>query len=196
MICVALAVAAAVATAAPAGSDESRRTGSLSFRGMTYRPNVDAEFGGTGPYETIFGTKRGWMFRGDYGFKIWEGIGALEAGIGVGFSTRTGKGIIDGTSPPQRSEDDTKFRILPVTASLGYRFDWLARRYRIPLELHAKASLERYHWWVSDAGGTGQKGATNGYSFTAGAGFLLDFLDPGLAREMDRDSGVNDTWLV
>ena len=38
-------------------------------------------------------------------------------------------------------------------------------------------------------------GATNGYSFTGGLALLLDVIDPGLAREMDQDTGINDTYL-
>ena len=196
-----LAAVAMLAAVPQAGAQtrESPRRGSFTARALMYQPNVDSEFGGTGPYEEVFGSDRGWMFRGEYGWKIpWippEVVGAFEVGVGAGFSTRTGHGIDEVTGTP--SSDETKLRILPVTVSLGYRFDWLPVRYKIPLELHAKASLERYHWWILDGGGEStQQGATNGYSFTLGAGFLLDIIDPSFAREADRDSGVNDTWLV
>jgi hypothetical protein len=198
LLLAAVAMLAAVPQAR-AQTRESPRRGSFTARALMYQPNIDSEFAGTGPYEEVFGSSSGWMFRGEYGWKIpWippEVVGAFEVGVGAGFSTRTGDGIDEATGTP--SSDETKLRILPVTVSLGYRFDWLPVRYKIPLELHAKASLERYHWWVLDGGGeTTQKGATNGYSFTLGAGFLLDIIDPNFAREADRDSGVNDTWLV
>jgi hypothetical protein len=45
------------------------------------------------------------------------------------------------------------------------------------------------------AGRSRREGATNGWSVTGGLAFLLDFLDPSLARELDRDSGVNHTYL-
>ena len=192
-------LATLLAAASPALA-ESPRWGSFSLRGQTYRPDVDAEFGGAAtPYEDVFGSGRGWVFRGDFGRTVWDskGYGALEVGIGTGYFADFGKAIVEGSDPPVPSADDTALRIIPLTISVGYRFDWPSRRHNVPVMLYGKASLERYNWWVTDgAGDRVESGATNGFSFTGGIGFLLDFLDPTLAREMERDTGVNDTWLV
>jgi hypothetical protein len=196
----ALAVAASLLAAGPASAQQQRdgespRWGSLTLRAQTYRPDVDSEFTGATPYKDIFGSGRGWMFRADFGRNLWDQYGTLEIAIGSGFFTDSGKGIQTGTTTP--TAQTTSFRIIPVTLSLGYRFDWLARRYGIPFMVYGKASLERYNWWVTGIpSGTAQKGATNGYSFTGGVGFNLNFLDPGAGREMDRDIGINDTWVV
>jgi hypothetical protein len=40
-----------------------------------------------------------------------------------------------------------------------------------------------------------EKGATHGWTATGGIAFLLDIIDPTLAREFDRDNGVNHTYL-
>jgi hypothetical protein len=196
---IAVALLALLALAPPARA-ESPRWGSFTLRGQTYRPDVDAEFGGAEtPYEDVFGSGRGWAFRGDFARTIWDskGYGALELALGTGYFADFGKGILQGSDPPEPTQDDTALRIIPLTISVGYRFDWLSRRHDVPLMLYGRASFERYHWWVTDgAGDTAEKGATNGFSFTGGVGLLLDFLDPGLAREADRDTGVNDTWLV
>jgi len=190
--------ALALLAVAPPAAAESPRWGSFTLRGQTYRPNVDAEFGGAEtPYEDVFGSGRGWTFRGDFGRTVWDskGYGALEVAIGTGYFADFGKGVDSSTGEP--SGDDTTLRIIPLTLSVGYRFDWLSRRHEVPVMLYGKASLERFNWWVTDgAGDTTEAGATNGFSFTGGIGFLLDFLDPTLAREMERDTGVNDTWLV
>lgn len=191
---------AALLAVAPAAHAESPRWGSFTLRGQTYRPNVDAEFGGAEtPYEDVFGTGRGWTFRGDFGRTVWDskGYGALEVALGTGYFADFGKAILQGSDPPAPSADDTTLRIVPLTLSVAYRFDWLSRRHDVPVMLYGKASLERFNWWVTDgAGDTTEAGATNGFSFTGGIGFLLDFLDPTLAREMERDTGVKDTWLV
>lgn len=175
---------------------ESPRWGSLTLRAQTYRPDIDSEFtDGSTPYKDIFGSGRGWTFRADFGRSLWDKYGTLEVAIGSGFFSDSGKAVLAGTTTP--TGETASFRIIPVTLSLGYRFDWLARRYDIPFMIYGKASLERYNWWATGIpSGTAQKGATNGYSFTGGVGFLLDFLDPGAGREMDRDIGVNDTWIV
>jgi len=101
-----------------------------------------------------------------------------------------------------RSGDNTSLRILPLTLALTYRLDLFASRF--PLVPYARVALERYQWWVTSGGGSTSPGlpgldsgtgATNGWSGALGLAFLLDFLDPTLAREMDRDIGINNTYL-
>jgi hypothetical protein len=74
--------------------------------------------------------------------------------------------------------------------------DGFFERFRIPVELYGRAALQRYHWVVTDGSGdVTMQGATNGWSVAGGVGFLLDFIDPTLGRELDEDAGVNGTWL-
>jgi hypothetical protein len=187
--------AVALATVRPAAAqEETRRRGSVQLFGHTYRPNIDDDLP-TDPYHEAFGGKRGWAFRALASRALYVGVGALEAGVGAGYFQDRGDGQLQnggGDAP-----DDTSFRIIPVSLSLTYRFDWLEQRYRVPLMLYGRASLERFHWWIDDGGGErAESGATNGYSFTGGAGILLDFFDRGAARELDRETGINDTWLT
>ncbi|HEY7723909.1 MAG TPA: MXAN_2562 family outer membrane beta-barrel protein, partial [Anaeromyxobacteraceae bacterium] len=68
---------------------------------------------------------------------------------------------------------------------------------------YGRLALERWQWWVTNGGGGTASvgggpegsGATTGWAAAGGVAFLLDFLDPGMAREMDRDVGVNHTYL-
>lgn len=191
----ALALAAS-ASAQEVGSGwvgESPRKGSFQLVGSTYRPNIDADLA-TNPYQDVFGKGRGWMFRALGARALYVGVGTLEAGLGVGYFQDTGKGrLADGTA----AAESTALHVLPVSASVTYRFDYLADRYRVPLMFYGRASLERYHWWVSNESDTSKEsGATNGYSFTGGVGLLLDILDRGSARELDRETGINHTWLT
>jgi len=48
---------------------------------------------------------------------------------------------------------------------------------------------------VAGANGLRGSGATNGYSLTGGIAFQLDYLDEGLSREMDADTGINHTYV-
>ncbi|MFL5261093.1 MAG: MXAN_2562 family outer membrane beta-barrel protein, partial [Anaeromyxobacteraceae bacterium] len=123
----------------------------------------------------------------------------LEAGLGAGYFEKYGRGTNSITGLPA---DSTGFKVLPLRAFLTYRFDFLARLYNIPIVPFGRASLERYQWWVlngqgntANSQGLAGRGATNGYSFSGGAAFLLDFLDSGVARDMDRDLGINDTYV-
>jgi hypothetical protein len=191
----ALLAAAAVALLAPsAGAAESPRWGSFDLAIGTYRPDVDSEFAAPPrPYQQIFGSKKGWMFRFSVARAIFTQVGSLEAGLSAGYFQQTGKGLFTAGGI---SGDETKFKMVPASAFLQYRFDWLAERYKVPLAPYGRVALERYHWWVTDGNGdTAKDGATNGWSVAGGVALLLDVLDPSLARELDEDSGVNHTYL-
>ncbi len=181
----------------------SPRWGSFLIEGMSYRPDVDSEFPSppvppatsSTPYHDAFGGSRGWMFKLVFAKTVWDRYGAVDLGIGSGYFADVGHGFDENTGQP--TGDKTTFRIVPITLQATYRFDWLARRYDIPFMLYGTAALQRYNWWVTNgAGKTTQSGATNGYTFTAGIGLLLNFFDQTLSRELDRDTGINDVWLV
>ena len=95
------------------------------------------------------------------------------------------------------SQEKTSFRLLPLSLDLTYRADLVWERLGIPLVPFARVALLRDQWWVTGAGGKSSKsGATNGWSWGGGLGLVLDFVDPSLARELDRDSGIKHTMLV
>jgi hypothetical protein len=171
--------------AAPAVAQEgqrgSRRLGSFEMSLSGYRPNIDSEFGGgaTLPFNAAFGGKRNLLFRVDGAYSLFVNYGSLDVGLGVGYWEKSGRGQLpDGT---------------PYV---------LATRYSIPFMPYARVSLDRYQWWVlngsggtANAGGRAGSGATNGYSFGGGLAFLLNFIDPTLARDMDRNTGINQTYI-
>jgi len=94
------------------------------------------------------------------------------------------------------SADSTTLNIVPTSFIATYRADFVFDRYRVPLVPYGRLALERYNWWVTEGDGSwAEKGATNGWSGTVGLGFPLDVIDTKLAREADRDSGINTTYL-
>ncbi len=200
-----LLVLAALSAALPASAQESKyaspRWGAFEMSAGPYRPNVDSEFGGSGPFSSIFGNGRGVMFRADAAYSLFVSYGSLDVGIGAGYTQRTGKGQLPNNGGP--SSDDTSLKIIPTRVSLTYRFDVLALRYRwLPLAPYARVSFDRYWWWITNGSGDTAKagsrtgsGATNGYSFSGGVALLLDSIDPTLARDMDRDTGINHTYI-
>jgi hypothetical protein len=196
-----VAVAALLATTSAAAA-ESPRLGSFEFTLSGYHPSIDQEFvgrGGATPYATAFGGGRGLMFRAGVARSLFISFGTLDVGLGAGYFEKYGHGLLPDGS---RAGDSTAFKVVPIRVSLTYRFDYLATQYNIPLAPYARASLERYQWWVTNgagstanASGLSGSGATNGYSFSAGLALLLNFFDPGVAREMDRDLGINQTYI-
>lgn len=194
------ALAALVALSGAARA-ESPRYGSFELGAGTYRPSIDSQPGLAAPlpYQDIFGGGRGWMFRVGISRAIFTYPGALEVGFRTGyFRVSDHSRQVDpatGAVTDLPSTDTTSFNVVPTSLMLTYRFDLLADQLGVPLAPYARVALERYNWWVSGTGSSTKTGATNGYSATAGIAFLLDFLDAGLARELDADTGINHTYL-
>ncbi|MGB8931933.1 MAG: MXAN_2562 family outer membrane beta-barrel protein, partial [Anaeromyxobacteraceae bacterium] len=191
----ALAALVAVALALPlAASAETPKWGTFELRLASYRPDIDSEFGGARtPYADVFGTKRGVFPKVLVSYTLLDRFVQVDAGVGTGWFRAKGKALFaDGS----RSPDNTTFSIIPATLALTVRVDGVAHRWPIPLDVYGRAALERYNWLVTgSAGGLAEKGATNGWSIAGGVGLLLNFIDPVLGRELDADSGVNETWL-
>jgi hypothetical protein len=207
----ALVLAAGALLVAPSGAraqTPSPRIGSFELGTGTWAPNVDADFGappagsppGDGPWEQMFGSHRRWAFRAGISRTLLTGFGSLDLGVRAGFTKASAKGFINKgtTAAPdwQRSGDTTSFQLVPTSLMLTYRLDYFADRFNVPFAPYGRVALERYNWWITDGSGkTSRKGATNGWSMSGGLALLLDFFDPGLARDLDRESGVNHTYL-
>jgi len=194
---VALAALAAAlllaATPAQAQAAGSGRWGSLQLGAGPYLPRIDSEFSGATPYRDVFGGKPGPMFRLQVAKSIWSGFGSVEVGIKTGFWSKSGHAIVTGTGTA--SGDKTTFNILPTSLTLGYRVDPVYENAGVPLIPYAQVALERYNWWVTKDSKWTKKGATNGWSATVGLALVLDFLDPGAARDLGNETGVDHTAL-
>jgi hypothetical protein len=195
----AVAVVAALGLASPAAAEDGRAGfGSLEFQMGQYRPNIDSEFvlpaGMVGPWQESFGTSRRWMFKLHAGKALVSGYGTLEVGAGVGYLAASGRGrFADGAV----SQEQTGFTLVPLTVDLTYRADLVWERLGIPLVPYGRVALLRDQWWATGAGGkTSKSGATNGWGWGGGLALVLDFIDPVLAREFERDSGITHAMLT
>lgn len=165
-----------------------------------YRPNVDSEFGGSGPYAEIFGEKSPLLAGLRVERTIWQGIGEVGIGVGASFGQAAGKSLYaDGTKSP----DTTVFNWVPLDLTATYRFDYAAQHWNVPLALFARAGVVYDLWWILDGNGaiatgpSGQdaRGGRWGYRYGGGVMLLLDFIDPRLAKDFERSSGVDNTYL-
>jgi hypothetical protein len=188
-----LALAATLLLAAPAARAESPRFGSFELRVGWYRPSIDAEFAGATPYADAFGTGRSISVGALFGKSVWiTKVGTLDLGIGAGYWEKYGSGI----SPSGGRGDSTSLKMVPLQLAATYRIDWLADAQGVPFLPYVRVAGLDHIWWANDgAGNTVKSGQTFGYAFSGGVGFLLDFIDPGLAREMDLDVGINHTMV-
>ena len=170
-------------------------SGSFEFQFGQYLPNVDSEFkNGATPWKDAFGTSKSLLFRGGAAWALYHGWGTLEVGGQLGYFQRSGFGqLLTGG----QSGDQTRFHMIPTSATLTYRFDTLGiHGYALPVAPYVRLALERYNWWVTDgAGHPTRSGSTNGGSAAGGLALRLDFFDPDLGRELDQDTGINHSYL-
>ncbi len=192
------AVLAGVLGLGPArAAAESPISGSFEFRVGTYRPDIDSsafDAGATLPYQATFAGRPN-------SFKLhvaralpWRLGGTFELGVGAGWWETNGFAV---TAAGAATSERTGFKIVPTQLTATWRFDVLWEELSIPLVPYARASLERYNWWITGPGGkTVKTGATNGYAYGGGLALVLNVVDPMLARELDSDMGVNQTMVT
>lgn len=191
----ALALSLALAAQAARAQFESGtgKWGSIELGGGPYRPRVDKDLGTGTPYRDVFGGKPAPFWRLHLAKAVWDGAGVLEVGFKTGFFSKSGHALEVGTGT--RTGDRATFNVLPTSLTLTYRPDFLYERYGFPLLPYGRVALERYNWWTTKESKWTKKGATNGWSATAGVAFVIDFLDPQAGRELDQEVGVNHTAL-
>ena len=197
----------------------------LEFRFGPYKPAVDSESGLTGtPYRDIFECPPGescsstWpgasvMSGAELDLHLWKGHGALGVGASFGYFRIKGKSLTleDPEAPfdPENnpyitSNDTTSLNIMPLVFQVVYRWDYAARTWNIPLVPYLKAGGVYAFWWVEgpngdtarfSADGGKARGGTFGYQLNLGLALQLDFLEPGAAKRMDSELGINHSYI-
>jgi hypothetical protein len=173
-----------------------------------YRPDVDSEFdrGGTEvrtPYKDFFGNGRHLFTQIEFDWQVFHKLGSLAAGVGLGYFSVTGTAPL-GNGTGLLSGDTSNFKVVPISVSAIYRFDYLLETRNIPLVPYGKLGLDYAYWQITDgndeiavdATGNTARGGTLGWHAAAGLALVLDFLDPDAARDFDADLGVNHTALT
>jgi hypothetical protein len=189
-------LAASAARAQDAAPDAPAwKWGSVELGAGPYRPNIDAQFGGSAhPFRDNFGGSPAPMFRILVGKSIFDRFGTLEVGFKTGFYRKSGHALDQGI-PPQPTIDQTTFNVIPTSLTLTYRLDNIYERWKVPLVPYGRVALERYNWYVTKGSKWTQHGATNGWSASVGLGLVLDWIDPGAARDLGNETGVAHTML-
>jgi hypothetical protein len=168
-----------------------------------YRPDIDGEFNGArAPYADYFGSGDHLLIRTELDYQFWHRYGSLAAGLGLGYFSVTGTApVASGTGLP--SGDKSQLKIVPLSLSAVYRFDYFLQTVKFPLVPFGKIGLDWAYWQNTDGMGniaTGDgghaRGGTWGWHVGAGVALMLDFLDPDAAHDFDQDLGVNHTGLT
>lgn len=162
-------------------------------------PNLDGQFGASGPYTTTFGGTPMLLGEVEFDYQVFQKFGTIAVGASVGYAEKFAKALIKGTT--ERSGESTGIRVVPIKAMLIYRFDLAWLRWDVPLVPYVKGGAVFMPWWmtkgpdiekVDNLSGLGYKLGLVG---VVGLSLTLDFLDRRLARDFDSSMGVNHSYL-
>ena len=201
------------------GRTESPQRFAIEIKFGPYLPSVDRRYTGDGfgPYATIFGetdelgvttgpAKQALFTVLSFEWQFVHAGGPFSIGTTVGiFGDRAdaliAEDVAEGDSI-RSSADRVRFNVVPVTLLLGYRFELLADRFRVPLVPYARGGVAYGFWWerkggtyATDSAGNKARGGSWGWQVNLGLMLRLDFLERAAAIDLDRLTGINHTYL-
>lgn len=183
----------------PNVSVASPRTGAIEFKLGGYKPRIDTEEGLTStPYADTFNNESMLLFEVEMQRYFFQRFGSAGVGFSAGYAEKYSDSI---TESGEVAGEKTALKVVPLKLNALYKFDYAAFRWNVPLVPYAKLGLTYMPWWINKGDNTQQlddrsgKGGRWGYGLTLGASFLLDVLEPRLARDFDSDLGVNHSYF-
>lgn len=183
---------------------ESPRSITLEAKLGGYKPLVDREksLNGSKPFEATYGQAPMLLFELEVDRQLWHEIGTAAVGVSLGYAEKYAPATVtDAAGNVTTTSERTGFFVLPIRLMGTYRFDYGAVKMGIPLVPYAKLGLVYSPWWTTKGGGVEYVGDSRGaggrwgWGGTLGLSFLLDVLEPRLARDFDTDVGVNHSYL-
>ncbi|MFV8753827.1 MXAN_2562 family outer membrane beta-barrel protein [Nannocystaceae bacterium ST9] len=202
------------------GRAESPQRFLIELKFGPYLPDIDRKYtgDGLGPYATVFGEqgddgratgqpKKGVFSVLGFEWQFYHLGGAFSLGTTIGLFRDKAQALQDEPDDEgnyRNKADNATFNVVPITVLLGYRFELLADRFRVPLVPYARAGLGYGFWWATKGGrgdisttmdGQKTRGGSLGWQANLGLMLRLDFIDRASAVDLDRNTGVNHTYL-
>jgi hypothetical protein len=161
----------------------------LELRIGPYVPQV-----GNDSFQRVFADDKGLMLALELdvvGYRLRD-IAYFSVGAGIGQARYSGGAFgITGA----RVDEETSFKLIPMTLLAVLRVDALARKLSIPLVLTGKLGY-RWGYWTTSTGSTNDAdGMSTGIAWGLQAALDLDFFDLRAARVMDEEWGINHSYL-
>jgi hypothetical protein len=201
------------------GRQASPQRFALEIKFGPYLPDVDAAYQGAGfgPYAAIYGRtddngvttgqpRKGVFSVFSFEWQFFHIGGPLSLGTSIGYFRDSANALIDEPVPDgdstRSSADKTVFHVIPLTLLLGYRFELLADRFRVPLVPYARGGIA-HGFWIEKKGGqlvtndAGQQSRGSSWGWQANLGLMLrlDFIERAAAVDLDRLTGINHTYI-
>ncbi len=201
------------------GRAESPQRFALELKFGPYLPDIDRSYtgAGLGPYANVFGEqgddgrataqpKQGLFSVLGFEWQFYHLGGAFSLGTTFGLFRDKAQALQlepnETTGNYRNAADEATFNVVPITLLLGYRFELLADRFKVPLVPYARGGLAYGFWWATKGGSIsttvdGQKtrGGSLGWQANLGLMLRLDFIDRATAVDLDRNTGINHTYL-
>jgi hypothetical protein len=151
--------------------------------------------GDTSSLKDTFGNDRGWLLSVEVDVTVLHipKVGQLNLGLGFGWSNYEAKARDENGN---KTSEETKLTLYPLSALAVLRVDALARETVIPLTFAGKIGSDFVRWKSTTGKRTDADGINVGLRWAVQAAFELDFFERQSARRMDEEWGVNHTFLL
>jgi hypothetical protein len=146
-------------------------------------------------YEDVFGGDSGPLFAAQLEGIVFRlpRILYLTAGGGIGTMSFAAPALSESGDP---TSEETTLRLIPITASATLRVDVLPRRLRIPVIIAGRIGWRWTQWDTNTGKVDDAAGWSIGPTFTGQLALDLDSFEPGGARALDEEWGINHTFLL
>lgn len=175
---------------------EKSRSGSFKL-GMMTPPTVKGADSSV-TFENMYGSNSIFALDFDYTWQPFRKYGALGLKIGSGFATANAKGFFKTPRPdPERttrSEETYNLFIVPFSAFLEYRFEYIRRQWVVPYVFGGGI-----YYGLAEIRNDGKSPDFAGAPAAGGGGGLLlsiSRLDAANAFALSQEYGIADMWLV
>lgn len=196
---IALLISSAITSAAAAQTDDDYAPAQRDFaspewmvlelRIGPYTPQV-----GTPSFDEVFEDDNGLMLALELDVIAYRlpDVAYLAIGGGIGHAGYSAGAFNEAGG---RADEETTFKLVPITLLAVVRVDALARMLRVPLILTGKLGYRWGFWWASTGDQSEASGNSGGIAWGLQAALDLDFLDLRAARVMDEEWGINHSFL-
>jgi hypothetical protein len=185
-------------------TDLSPQYAAFEVRFGSYSPKIDQSANGD-VYSDFFGDKHRYIFGIEGDWQAWRApyIGTLGIGVGWGYTQMSASNQVPpGAADPGPISQQSTLNIMPFYAVGVLRVDTFARNFHVPIVPYGKFGFAYAFWWVNDGvstatsdDGTRARDTSRGIQAAVGGMFLLDVLEPSIARAADGNSGVNNSYI-
>jgi hypothetical protein len=175
---------------------ESPQNALFEIRFGPYAPKIDSAFTDKHPYADYFGASSKFYFGVEADWQAFRipYVGVIGPGFGWGYMHASGLAK-SAKDPSKNSAETTGLTIMPMHVSGVLRLDEPLKRWRVPIVPYAKLGLGLGWWSTSGPGDNQGSGLSHGREVALGGMFCLNVLDPTSASRLDRDYGVNHSYL-